>query len=63
MTVEELMVAGSMAELNAISMELLRGTAVALLAGVVVITFGVGLGSLLSFLQPATKKMDNKDTS
>ena len=63
-TVEELIVAGSIAALKDIVIELLRGTALALSAGVVVLTVGVGPGSFFaSFLQPAMKKIDANDIS
>ena len=62
--VDELIVAGSMAALKEILIELFLGTAVALLAGVVVLTVGVTAGVLLeSLLQPATNKIEAKDNS
>jgi hypothetical protein len=66
-TVEELMVAGFMASLNDIVMELLRGTLVALLLGLVVLTVGAATGLLSSsFEQPEMsrrKTIENTDSS
>jgi hypothetical protein len=63
-TVVELIVAGSIAALKEMVIALLRGTAVALLAGLVVLTVGVTAGVVLeSLLQLTTKRIDVIDKS
>ena len=62
--VDELIVAGSIATLKEMIIELFRGTAVALLAGVVAVTVGVTAGTLLeSLLQLEINRMKANDKS
>jgi len=66
MMVDELMVAGSIAVLNDISIALLRETFVALFTGLVAVTVGPVSGSLSSSVQADTNRrntIENNDKS